>query len=379
MEKDGFKFDFETQRFLRNRWDTELGQMVKKEIINGIKNRVELRAILDDYVLKHHENIDPYAYPIYPKSEMAEGAFWALTHDDLRGIYISSEDFSSSPCLEKKDLAYSYFHNCNFSNADLQQTDLSYARLEECNMEGSMLAGSGGFNIELIKCNFIGACLWKSGFRESNFSGSDFSGAYFEDTLFEDIRVNYKTKFDLKLADFWIIPNSKNKNTRNMPKDQKPDILRAIRIAYEKAELWGLMDAFLFEEKVAQRKYILWPLLKVDKSKANFLNWFGSFLSELLSGYSTKPANVIVMALFLAVGFAGLYLFLGTPNHNNISVPAILESLYFSFTTYATLGYGDIFYSVFHPFLRLLSTIEAWVGAVTISLFVVVLSRKIFR
>ena len=32
MEKDGFKFDLETQRFLNNRWETDLGQKVRKEI-----------------------------------------------------------------------------------------------------------------------------------------------------------------------------------------------------------------------------------------------------------------------------------------------------------------------------------------------------------
>jgi hypothetical protein len=377
MEKDGFKFDFETQRFLKNRWETEVGQQVRKEIINGIKESVELRAILDDYVLDHPENIDPYAYPIYPKSEMDEGRFWVLTQDDLRGINIYSEDLSSSPCLQKKNLSYSYFHNCNLSNADIQRSDLSYATFEKCYMEGVVLAGSGGFNIELIDCNLTNACFWQSGFRESDFSGSTFSGVYFEKALLEDIKVNYKTQFDLTLSDSWNIFNSKN--IRNMPQDQKPDILRAIRIAYNKAELWGLMDAFLFEEKVAQRKYILWPLLKRNKSKVNSLNWLGSLFSELLSGYSTKPSNVIIMALFLAIAFAGLYLFAGTPNHSNISIPAALEALYFSFTTYATLGYGDISYNAGHPYIRLLSTVEAWVGAITISLFVVVLSRKLFR
>ena len=49
MQKDGFEFDFETQRFLVNRWETGVGKRVLTEIVDGIKNGVELRAILDRY------------------------------------------------------------------------------------------------------------------------------------------------------------------------------------------------------------------------------------------------------------------------------------------------------------------------------------------
>ena len=371
MERDGFKFDFETQRFLKNRWETEVGQKVQGEIINGIKNSVELRAILDYYVLDHEENSDPYGHPIYPKSKMVEGAFWVLTQDDLRGISIYNEDLSSSPSLEKKALSYSSFYNCDLSSTNMERVDYSYARFEKCNMEGVIFAASGGFNTRLINCNLENACFWQSGFRDCDFSGSNFSGVYFEDALLEDIKVNYRTQFDLVLASSW--------KTRNMPKNQKPDIFRAIRLAYESAELWNMRDAFFCREKEAQRKYILWPRYKEKKSNEHFLAWLSSLVSAALSGYSMKPFRVIVTAIIIALAFAGIYLFLGTPNHHSLSWLAVLESLYFSFTTFATLGYGDISYSAGSPYLRLLSTLEAWVGAISISLFVVVLSRKVFR
>lgn len=102
LEEDGFKFDLETQRFIKNRWETSIGKIVLKEIVQGIKDNVEIRGILDDYVLEHPENSDPYAHPIYPKSEMEEGKFWVLTQDDLRGIQVFGEDLSTSRSLEKK-------------------------------------------------------------------------------------------------------------------------------------------------------------------------------------------------------------------------------------------------------------------------------------
>ncbi len=371
MGRDGFKFDLETQRFLINRWETKIGQRVRDKIISGIKNSVELRAILDDYVLDHPENMEPYGYPVYPKSEMGKDKFWVLTQDDLRGIHIYNEDFSSSQCLEKKALSYSSFYNCNLSNTNIERADISYACFEKCNMEGVILAVSGGFSTRINDCVLTNACFFQSGFRDCNFNGSDFTGVYFEGALLENIKVNHRTKFDVKLAGIW--------KTRSMPPEQKPDILRAIRIAYEKAELWNHMDSFLFEEKVVQRKHLLWAIFKQEKSLASFTRWLGNYISCIISGYSTKPFRVILMSVIVTIVFSMLYLFFGTPSHNNISVAAILESLYFSLTTFATLGYGDLSYDASRPYMRILSTSEAWIGAVSIALFVVILARKVFR
>jgi hypothetical protein len=139
------------------------------------------------------------------------------------------------------------------------------------------------------------------------------------------------------------------------------------------------MDTFLNKEKLIQRKSILWPRFKENKTREHLLEWFSSLVNGVFSGYSTKPSRVIFVAFAITLFFSALYLFFGTPNYDDLSSQAILESLYFSFTTFATLGYGDISYDSSHPYLRLLSTIEAWLGAITLSSFVVVLSRKVFR
>jgi hypothetical protein len=164
-----------------------------------------------------------------------------------------------------------------------------------------------------------------------------------------------------------------------MPTEQIPDVLRAFRLAYKRAELWPLLDQFLLKEKTEQRKHILWPQFKKEKTFSSFLVWFGSLVSGWWSGYSTKPLRVLVVGFFIAIAFAVFYLVLGTPNVYTNFKPAILESIYFSFTTFATLGYGDISYGPDHPMMRILSTVEAWGGAVVIALFVVVLARKVFR
>jgi hypothetical protein len=371
IERDGHKFDFETQRFLINRWQTETGKLVREQIIDGIKNSLDISAILSEYVLDHPDNTDPYAHPIYPKSEMQAELFWVLNSDDLRGIHITNEQFPTTSSLEHKMLTYSHFFKCDLSYACLNDCELSYARFKSCEMNHVSLIRSGGFSTSIINCNLRSACLWQAGFIDAEFMDSNFNRVYLESAFLKDIQVNYRTQFDRVLRKTW--------QSHHMPAEQQADVLRSIRIAYQKAELWGQMDAYLYQEKVAQRKYIAWPNWQQSKQFSHLLIWFYSLIASCLSGYSTKPFRVVVIAACTAMVFALIYFIAGSPSYNSFSADAWYESLYFSFTTFATLGYGDVSYSEARPFLRLLSTIEAWVGAVFLSLYVVVLSRKALR
>lgn len=369
--REGYAFDLLTQRFLVSRWETELGRTVHKEITEGLRESVDIRAILARYTLEHPQNVEPYGYPYYPKDAMAEDTFWVLTQHDLRGICLYNENFEGSPSFEKVSLSYASLYNCDLTRANLEMTDLSYAQFEKCKMDRVILAYSGGFSVAFLNCSVRDSCFAGCGFRDCDFSGSDFRGAFFLDSHLEDIKVSHQTRFDTSLAEKW--------ETASMPPEQRPDVLRAIRMAYEAAEIWPTRDRFVYAERTQHMKHILWPQFTREKSAKSFLSWLSSLLSNLSCGYATKPLRVLLLGL-LAVGlFSLLYLMLGTPNAQPSLGPAILESLYFSLTTFATLGYGDISYGADRPFMRLLSTVEALSGAVVIALFVVVLARKLLR
>ena len=49
-DKEGFRFDLITQRFLEQRWETPLGSKVLDEIIEGIQDSVEIRGISDRHM-----------------------------------------------------------------------------------------------------------------------------------------------------------------------------------------------------------------------------------------------------------------------------------------------------------------------------------------
>lgn len=371
LEKDGFRFDLATQRFIKNRWETEVGEKVRLEIIEGLKSSVEVRSILDPYVLDHEESYDPYGYPIYPPSKMKEGVFWVLTHDDLRGIHFYNEDFEGSNSFPKKALSYACFYNCNLSAANLEMLDFSFARFEECNLSRVIFAMSGGFNASFIDCDMTGVCFFEGFLGDCDLSGSNLGSVYFEGAKLTNINVNHKTRISGELRTEW--------GDRTLPDNQMPDILRPVRIAYEKAEIWDKMDEFLVAEQRAKRKAFLWNDFIKTKRLREFRFWLGSLTRDYYSEYSTNPARVVLVSFLIPILFAFLYWFVGVPTEADTSTAAISEAVYYSFTTFTTLGFGDVTYGAERTLLRVLSTLEAFIGAVSMSLLVVILARKIIR
>jgi hypothetical protein len=371
MEKDGFKFDLTTQRFLINRWETDEGEKVRQKIVEGLKASSEIRGILDSYVLEHENNSDPYAHPIYPLSEMTEGAFWVLTHDDLRGIQLYDEDFKGSKSFAKKALSYARFHDCNLKEANLERSELSYATFHKCNLADAIFAMSGGFNANFLECDMGRACFFDVFLHNCDLSGSNLEDVYFERATLKNISVNHKTRFSHQVRSKW--------SGRTLPEDQIPDILRSIRIAYENAEIWDSMDTFLVAEQRAKRKALLWHELLQAKSFKNFSSWFGSLARDYYCVYSTSPVRVVFVSFLIPLIFALLYWGVGVPTGPDTVTQAFGEALYYSFTTFTTLGFGDVVYEENRPFLRVLSTLEAFAGTVSLSLLVVIFARKIIR
>jgi len=371
-DTQGHEFDLTVQRFLETRWDTATGKRVMNEVIYGLKNSLEVRAILDPYVLKDKENSDPYAFPIYPVSRIGPGEFWVLTQDDLRGLQVYNESFPASPSFEVKALDYARFFGCVFDDANLERCSLTRARFENCSFQRTVLAGAGGFFTIFRHCNLTNACLWQAGFIDSSFTGSDLSGAYFEDAYLPGLTVDYRTRFGHELETAW--------RTRTIPNAQIPDILKAIRLAYNRAEMHAQADSFLCKERNAFRVGVLRPQLRVGRSVRDFWAWFVDFLWDITMGYGTKPFRILAIGPVLVIGFGTLYWMLGASLVGVAGAPPdVLESLYFSLTAFATLGFGDLHFDASHPWLRLMSAGEALLGGAWIATFIAVLSRKLIR
>jgi len=369
--REGAEFDLRTVRFLRDRWETDEGQRVQEEVLENLRRGAGVRGILNRHWLEHQENTSPYEFPFYPAEAMKPGAFWVLHEDDLRGIKFWIEDLSGLSGLEKANLAYSEFWHCKLDGTAFSLMGLTHAKFHNCSMVRSCFAMSGGFEVEFEKCNLSEADFYGAGFEQVRFSDCNLTEVFWGDAYLGNMQIDHAT----------IVPTDfrRELDGRTMAGQQLPDLLRFFRQAYSKSEIWHRADQFLYVERKAHRRYFLRPSGSGWFKPMQFGRWLGDVCSEAFYGYGIRVRNVLCSAGAVGVLFAALYWFLGTPELTNSAVEGALQALYFLFTTFATLGYGDLHYSSNFPWLRLLSTLEAVVGAVMIASVVAVLARKQMR
>lgn len=371
FETEGHEFDLAVQRFIAKRWETEVGARVRAEVIEGLKSGLDIGCILDRHVLGHSDNFDPYRYPIYPTDRIGLGEFWLLHRDDLRGIKFNNEDFSSSPSFNVTMMDYAHFVSCKFDDANMENCSFSRAYVERCSFRGAVLANARGFYTKFRGCEFQRACFLMAVFVEADFTGSNLQSVYFEDARIISPQVDYRTQFDEELAKSW--------GARSLPLSQVPDIYRFIRMAYESAEIYHRADSYLYKERKAFRKHVLQPHIKRNPALQLMWNYFVALLWEYSTGYGTKPFRILSFGPVLIAAFSLLYFVCDTPFAGKERAPSLIESFYFSVTSFATLGYGDLTFGIEHPWLRLVSATEAVLGATWVAVFVAVLSRKLVR
>ncbi|MBN2690060.1 MAG: pentapeptide repeat-containing protein [Gammaproteobacteria bacterium] len=371
MDKKYLQFDLLTQRFIVKRWATPVGKEVRQKIIDAIENSQDVRKVLEPYVLEHAANIDPYNYPYYPPDAMEEEEFWVLTTHDLQGIVFENKNFADSESLIKQNLSYAKFIKCNLSKVSFRKTDLSFIKFNDCDLQEAVFAESGGINSDFLASNLHGASFVGVEFVQPNFSGADLREVHFEDTLLEEITVNYLTHFDRELHLKW------SKDSKNLK--QLADLYRAVRLGYENAALRNNADFYLVQERIAYRQHVLWPAIAKNKSVSAFLYWLRDLIGFVLSGYGTSPVRTFWYGFMISLVYAIIYTVAGVPTELYSKQSDFLSALYFSLTTFSTLGYGDLVYDEAHVFMRLLATSEAWIGAIFIAFFVVIFSRKILR
>ena len=100
-------------------------------------------------------------------------------------------------------------------------------------------------------------------------------------------------------------------------------------------------------------------------------------ISKYYWNYGTKPTRIIFWSLFTIV-FCALSYFIGNDQLLSNQVKhhtenSLLECLYFSITTYTTLGYGDLSPS---GWLRIITSLEALLGLVNMGFLIGGLSNK---
>lgn len=111
------------------------------------------------------------------------------------------------------------------------------------------------------------------------------------------------------------------------------------------------------------------------KTEKNIFKRMGWIAQDLISGYGTKPLNMLVFIMIMILGFALLFDFASSIQFSGAST--FSDYVYISGITFFTVGYGDIL--PLNTPTKIISIIEAFCGVASMSYFIVVLSRKVIR
>ncbi len=272
-------------------------------------------------------------------------AGFSLKYADLEGITLTKPGIKMA-----LNFAYADFYRANLKNAHLFHIDLH---------DGS-----------LMKADLSGANINCANLEKTNLLGTNFENAKVEHVWWgKQVKQEEMAYVALKNGEI------------DLAKDLFEQAEEIYRNLFKTAENRGLFEQagrFLYQEMVMRR--FQHPLFSSKRLVSKTI--------DLFCGYGEKPVRVILFALLIICSCALFYFNFGINSAVGSLIAfdsklTILQNLhnfanclYFSVVIFTTLGYGDL-----SPFgiTRVIAAIEAFSGAFTIALFVVVFVKKMTR
>lgn len=247
-------------------------------------------------------------------------------------------------------LAKSKFSSFELSNADIEEIDASQSEIAK---------------IEFTRCKFLNASVIRGSIEDISFEDCIITN------VFEiDIKSNKRFYISntlitgkLFIRNFTEIMNGSIKPLLNedlINQEQllvlKENFRQTGEYAYE--DLCHLYYQRLFTKKVKN------PIKRVCRN-----------IIDLVSGYGTKPGRMLLTIIVLIVLFGVCYEFV--PSLIFHGADSLIEHIYTSGITFFAVGYGDLY--PLNTLTKIVSLVEAFLGVVSTSYFLVLLSRKVIR
>ncbi len=272
------------------------------------------------------------------------------------------------------------FRKCKFKGS----ADLSGSRYRKADFRNAYFEKGGNFDDCIFEDgDFSHASIQYVSFRRVKldnvlFTDAQLEFAYFSDGIWlnDPTRSLFRKVYDLiSVSDERYIIREEKEAMAKEGKTRE-NALRRAEGTYRRIK-HSLNNEGKYDS--AGEFYIHEMRMKRDRYKLErrYLGWLGMWLYAFTTGYGEKWRNVIMTALFIIFSYSIFYYLAeaitrGSANYS----PNYWESLYFSFVTFTTLGYGD-----YRPYseYQLIAVTEAFIGAFTIALFVLVFGRKVMR
>ena len=251
------------------------------------------------------------------------------------------------------------FEKCNIRKSIFKNITFEYMKFLESTLKESIIANGSVLNLKIIDCD----C------RMFNIVNSNVDKIIFED--------EYNTKFDeYTFFDQIIVNQNYKKSYENASK-----VYREIAVKFEKNNLLDYAGEYYYLSKKAECK----SLSGIDRVK--------SWIYWMLCGYGERPTYALITSVEIILIFAIIYMFTGLIadgsliNYTDLFSNGIVyqpdmyrdffKSLYFSITTFTTVGYGDI--TPVGEISTMLSGIEMFLGVTMVGIWTATLARKIIR
>jgi len=304
-------------------------------------------------------------------SEHSEFCFWHDTETDKTGSDIMQR-------FERYVHDGGFTQGLSLKNANLQGINLVRPKsaigydLTGCDLYKADLRGAHLFALRLTSGSIMKADLREANINGCNFENSNLLGVRLSECKLDRIHLGTSLLQEQKAR------RSKSKAEADDLFQQAEEIYRSLRKASEEQGLFSLGGHLIHKELTMRR--LTYPKFSSYRIQSKAI--------DLFCGYGEKPANVVVFSLIFIIVCAFLYFFLGIQFNGELlqfsaSSSSVVEgikqffvALYFSVVTFTTLGYGDI-----TPVgvSRVVAAIEAFAGAFTLALFVVVFVKKMTR
>lgn len=276
--------------------------------------------------------------------------------------------------------AVDWFVGCTLVDADFTAADIGSADFTDADLRDATLRDANARGATFTRANIEDAGLMGTDIRDARFDQ-----ARFDEADLTESRINRGTTFGDRTAYETQLSRTADPEERRELFESATWTYRTLqRLAHRNARR-GQTNEYYRREMNLRRRF--------SWTSGYYLSAVKMEISRWITGYGRNPWRVLGTSLFLIVGFALLYPITGGIQEveadraitYTLDQPAeaptrwvfriFLKSLYFSVTTFATLGYGD-----FQPmgnWARALAGVEALLGGLLMALLVVVLARRI--
>lgn len=279
--------------------------------------------------------------------EKLEGAYFknsSLSGVNFQGVKLVEAEFISADC-----------HEVNFSRADLWRA--------------KFIGESDKNQTNLIEAKFNSAQLLESEFRYANLDKADLEQARLKLASFKNVKMKGVKLHEAKFDQTTFEDVEWDDNKINIYEQQKNyqdaiNIYGKLKQAYSNAGDFASAGEFFYREMECRRK-----------GSEKFSQKFELTFLWLFWGYGEQPFRVFGVAAFIIL-FMGMiyYIF-----HGFIDSSAnIVDSIYFSATSFTAVGYGG-WVKEPRKWASLLGVIETFLGIIMVSVLTVTLVRKMFR